>query len=106
MKIEGGLLRTPVEKLLVGTRDCTKVVDGVLKQVEVVGRAIGDDLPIIGVLCFVEADWPLFGGSFITRGVETLWPKKLYAKLNADGPFELETIAKIHRALASSLPPA
>jgi hypothetical protein len=106
LKIEGGLLRPRVEKLLVGTRDCTKVVDGVLKQVEVVGRAIGDDMPIRGVLCFVEADWPLFDGSFVTRGVETLWPKKLYAKLKAAGPFELEAIAKIHRALASSLPPA
>ena len=106
LKVEAGLLRPRVEKLLVGTQDCTKVVDGVLKQVDVVGCAIGDDLPIRGVLCFVEADWPLFGGSFMTRGVETLWPKKLCAKLNADGPFELETIAKIHRALASSLPPA
>lgn len=106
LKIEGGLLRPRVEKLLVGTRDCTKVVDGVLKQVDVVSRVIGDDLTVTGVLCFVEADWPLFGGSFITRGVETLWPKKLFAKLNADGPYEPETIAKTHRALATSLPPA
>lgn len=30
LKIEGGFLRPRVEKLLVGTRDCTKVVDGVL----------------------------------------------------------------------------
>jgi hypothetical protein len=36
LKIEGGFLRPRVEKLLVGTRDCTKLVDGVLKQVDIV----------------------------------------------------------------------
>jgi hypothetical protein len=58
------------------------------------------------VLCFVEADWPLIGGSFTTRGVEALWPKKLYPKLRAGGPLPSETVAGIHTCLASSLPPA
>jgi hypothetical protein len=106
LKIEGGLLRARVEKLLVGSRDCTKVVDGVLKQVDVVRAIVGDDLPIHGVLCFVESDWPLIGGSFTTRGVEVLWPKKLYPKLTTDGPIQPETGAELHRLLASSLPPA
>ena len=106
LKIEGGFLRPRVEKLLVGTRDCTKLVDGVLKQVDIVRGIVGDDLPIHGVLCFVGADWPLIGGSFTTRGVEALWPKRLYPKLKADGPFLNETGAEIHRRLASSLPPA
>jgi hypothetical protein len=39
LKVEGGILRPRTEKLLVGTRDQTKLVDGVLKQVDVV-RAI------------------------------------------------------------------
>ena len=77
-----------------------------LKQVDVVRGIVGDDLPIHGVLCFVEADWPLIGGSFTTRGVETLWPKRLYPKLKADGPLLSETVAEIHECLASSLPPA
>lgn len=106
LKIEGGFLRPRVEKLLVGTRDCTKLVDGVLNQVDVVRGLVGDDLPVHGVLCFVEADWPLFGGSFTTRGVEALWPKRLYPKLKADGPLLTQTVAEVHRRLASSLPPA
>ena len=106
LKIEGGFLRPRVEKLLVGTRDCTKLVDGVLKQVDIVRGLIGDDLPIHGVLCFVEADWPLIGGSFTTRGVEALRPKRLYPKLKADGPLLTPTIAEVHRRLGSSLPPA
>jgi hypothetical protein len=58
------------------------------------------------VLCFVEADWPLIGGSFTTRGLEALWPKKLYPKLRSDGPVDVDTIALLHSRLASALPPA
>lgn len=36
LEIEGGLFRPRVERLLVSSRDCTRLVDGVLKQVEVV----------------------------------------------------------------------
>jgi hypothetical protein len=86
LRVEGGLLRPRVEKLIVGTRDCTRVVDGVVKQIDIVSDLLCDSLPVHGVLCFVEADWPLIGGSFTTRAVEVLWPKKLYPKLEADGP--------------------
>ena len=103
LKIEGGLFRPRVERLLVGSRDCTKLVDGVLKQVDVVRGLLDDDVPVHGVLCFVEADWPLIGGTFTTRGVQALWPKKLYPKLQAEGPFTADTVAEIHRKLAHEL---
>jgi hypothetical protein len=103
LKIEGGLFRPRVERLLVGSRDCTKLVDGVLKQVDVVRGLLDDDVPVHGVLCFVEADWPLIGGTFTTRGVQVLWPKKLYPKLQAEGPFTADTVAEIHRKLAHAL---
>jgi len=61
------------------------------------------DVPVHGVLCFVEADWPLIGGTFTTRGVQALWPKKLYPKLQAEGPFTADTVAEIHRKLAHAL---
>ena len=75
LKVEGGLLRPRVEKLLVGTRNCTALVDGVNKQVAVVRKHLDDTVPIHGVLCFVEADWPLFGGSFTTRGSKHSGPR-------------------------------
>jgi hypothetical protein len=106
LRVEGGILRPRVEKLLVGTRDCTKVVDGVLKQVDVVRSILGDDVPLHGVLCFVEADWPLLGGSFTTRHIEAVWPKKLYPKLKEAGPMSSDTIGDLHRQLAAALPPA
>ena len=103
LKIEGGILRPRVEKVLVGRRDCTKLVDGVLKQIDLVREVVGD-LPVIGALCFVEADWPLIGGAFTTRGVHALWPKRL-AKLlaEAEGPVE---VPAAREALASRFKPS
>lgn len=98
LRIEGGILRPKVEKMFVGRRDCTKLVDGVLKQVDLVRGLIGD-VPVTGALCFVEADWPLIGGAFTTRGVHALWPRRL-AKLlaGADGSVDVlmvrETLAR------------
>lgn len=106
LRIEGGILRPRVERLLVGRRDCTTVVDGVLRQVEVVRAVVGDDVPVRGVLCFVEGDFPLFGGSFTTRDVQVLWPKKLYSQLHAAGVQTPETVAALHAQLARALPPA
>ena len=106
LKIDGGLFRPRVKRLMVGSRDCTKLVDGVLKQVDVVRGLLEPGVPVHGVLCFVEADWPLLGGNFTTRDVHALWPKKLYPNLQAEGPLTAETIAEIHRTLARALPPS
>lgn len=106
LKVEGGLLRPRVEKLLVGTRNCTPVVDGVIKQVAIVRDQLDDSVPVHGVLCFVEADWPHIGGSFVTREVEALWPKKLYPRLGSAGPLGEEAIATLYRTLAGALRPA
>jgi hypothetical protein len=106
LEVEGGILRARTEKLLVGSRDCTKLVDGMLKQVQVVEAAIGIHVPVHGVLCFVEADWPLIGGAFRIRGVEVMWPRKLYPKLHEPGPIDHADIGHLHRRLATALPPA
>jgi hypothetical protein len=106
LQVEGGILRARTEKIFVGSRDCTKLVDGMLKQIQVVEGAIGVDVPVHGVLCFVEADWPLIGGAFRTSGVEVTWPKKLFPKLHEPGPIDPADIDHLHRRLATSLPPA
>lgn len=105
LRVEGGLLRPRVEKLVVGGRDRTKLVDGVLGQVEVVVGVLGDATPVRGALCFVEADWPLIGGAFTTRGVEVLWPKKLAAMVTAPAEAVLD-VAAVHHRLATLLRPA
>jgi hypothetical protein len=104
LKIEGGILRPRAEKVMVGRRDCTKLVDGVLKQVDLV-REVVDDLPVTGALCFVEADWRLIGGAFATRGVHVLWPKRLAKFLSETGEGVVD-VASVREDLASRFRPA
>ena len=106
LKVEGGLLRPRVERLLVGSRDCTTLVDGMSKQVGIVRGLLNDDVPVHGVLCFVDADWPLVGGAFTTQGVQVLWPRKLYPQLQEHGPLTVEVVAEVIRRLAHALPAA
>ncbi len=77
----------------------------VLKQVELVSITIHGELPEVpvqGVLCFVEADWPLIGGSFSTRGVEVLWPKKLASRVQQPGALTEHEIERVYRSLAAA----
>lgn len=104
LKIEGGVIRPRIERLLVGRRDCTKLVDGALKQVDLVRDLVGD-LPVTGALCFVEADWPLIGGAFTTRGIHVLWPKRL-ASILADGFEGQLDVAAVQSALSTHFKPA
>jgi hypothetical protein len=104
LRIEGGILRPRTEKLLVGRRDCTKLVDGVLSQVELVQEHAGQ-VSVRGALCFVEADWPLIGGSFTTRGVEVLWARRLVRRVTEKGGGEID-IAAVGNEVAARFRPA
>lgn len=105
LRVDGGFLRERTEKLMVGSRDCTKLVDSVLKQVELVRAAVGDEsVPINGFLCFVSAEWPLFGGAFAIRGVGVLWTKKLAAQIGQPGRLDDRRVGEIHQRLARAFP--
>ncbi len=110
LRVEGGILRARTEKLLVGRRDCTRLVEGVIKQVNLVRDALAaaghDGIALTGMLCFVDADWPLFGGDFTINGVDVLWPKKAVERIANGTALTTDQIAVIHRALASAFPPA
>jgi hypothetical protein len=62
IKESGGLFWPLKETLLVGNRNQTKLVLGVKKQVELVSAATlqgGYKLPILGVLAFYKAEFPI-----------------------------------------------
>ena len=103
---EGGLFRPRTEHLRIGGRDGAKLVDGVQSQVARVTAAL-DDLvaPVVGVLCFLEADWPLVGGSFTVNGVQVTWPRALVKMLTEKETLELDVNA-IHAELARAFPSA
>ena len=109
-RVEGGLLRPRVEKLFIGGRDRSALLDGVAKQVDLVRAALakGDSaaIGVRGVLCFLDADWPLIGGSFRVRGFDVLWPRLVQKLVGATGTLEPAGVVALHRLLANAFPPA
>jgi hypothetical protein len=55
------------------------------------------------MLVFLDADWPLVGGAFITQRVKVLWPKKAAETITQPGPLDVQQIDALHRALAGVL---
>ena len=106
----GGLFRPRVTFLMVGGRNQTKLVDGVHKQVNLVRDALDGagfaEVPVRGMLCFIEANWPLIGGSFAIDGVEVLWPKKAAEHLLVPGDLDEAMTDRVHRSLATAFPVA
>lgn len=96
LSVEGGIIRPRVESLRIGGRDGSKLVQGVQSQVERVAAALGETAsPVTGVLCFLEADWPLIGGSFSVDGVHVLWPRLLIQRMT-DAPPQPIDVDFIH----------
>lgn len=106
LQVDGGIFRPRVESLRVAGRDKTKLVAGVQTQVERVATAVNDPtVPVTGALCFIEADWPLIGGSFIVNGVHVLWPRLLVKRLTTVTETDVDVDAVATR-LAGAFPRA
>jgi hypothetical protein len=104
----GGWFRTD-ERLLVGGRDRTKLVDAMTAQVEAVCNVLtkaGMEVTVRPMLCFVGSTWSLFAEPFMCRGVAVAWPLSLPELLRRPGPSEAETMDRLARTLADALPPA
>ncbi len=76
LRVEGGLLRPRAEFLTVDGRDGIALVTGMRKQVALVREAMANfpEVPVRGVLCFVDADWPLIGSVFSVNNVAVMSP--------------------------------
>ncbi|WP_193597923.1 hypothetical protein [Microbacterium sp. YJN-G] len=56
-----------------------------------------------GALCFLEADWPMIGGSFTVDGIQVLWPRLLVRRINEAQPHDFD-ITAAHARIAGSFP--
>lgn len=106
----GGLFHKDL-RLFVGRRDSTKLVEAMANQISVVRRAIADspespELPVVGVLCFVNAEWPLFARPIEFENVVVTWPKDLQRLLGQQGALSAVQVEGVFRRLAVALPPA
>lgn len=109
LQTSGNLFTQRSQKLLVGSRNCTKTVAGMHKQMGIVHAALyaaGIQVPVAGMLCFVDARWPLVGAAFTIDGVHVVWPRKALRHLRRPGSLSEDRVADVHRILADAFPPA
>lgn len=100
----GGWFKTD-DRLYVRKRDRTKAVDGLGWQMDAVRVALSDiEAPVIGALCFIEADWKLFAKPFQVNGVWVTWATKLAEMIAAAGPLSAEDVTRVADRLATALP--
>ena len=96
-------------RLLIGGRDCTKLIDGLERQIAAVRAALDgsgyDEMKVQGALCFTKAD-PPFLRTQTLRGHLLLYRRALAKRLNADGPVSSVSIEQLGRHLGTLLPPA
>ena len=75
-------------RLYVAGRDRTKLVESMAWQVGVVRKVLGpafDEVPVHGVLCFVDGQFGLLPNSFRIDDVDVVWPRELAKLLNRSG---------------------
>lgn len=102
----GGWFKTDL-RLYVGSRDHTKLADGLAWQVDAVRRALeGVEVPINAALCFVEAEWGLFPKAARHNGVWVTWSAKLAEMIAEPGPLTPEDVTDVASRIATALPPA
>jgi hypothetical protein len=106
IKDVGGFFKRD-ERLYVGGHDRSKLADAMARQVEAVKRVLGDDgIPVLPVLCFIDAEWPLFGGPRHFRGVLIDGKKSIRSRVSAEGLLDQEELLAIATRLAAALPAA
>lgn len=99
--------------LMAGGRERALLVERTARQVEQVRRCVarsaGADVPIRGALCFMGADWRLFGHSFdfpVEHGsLLVASPRTLVRALSEPGTLPEARRERMHRQLCAALPP-
>ncbi len=107
----GPWLRPGPPRLFVANRDRTALVEGMISQVAAVSSAasrhfVDDIVPVIPILCFVDAQWGLFAKPFTVSDVHVVWPTALIQLVTQPGPFSPQHCTDLAHQLATQLPPA
>ena len=103
----GGLFSAVREQLIVRGRDRTRLVDGLERQMAAVSIALAEhvDVPVSGLLCFVDADLPIFG-SMTVRGHSVLGLRGTATLLRRPGPVNETRRRDLWELLGRQLPTA
>jgi len=105
----GSFFRPGPDQLRVGGRDGTKLVEAMAHQVDAVRNVLrgeGAGISVIPMLCFVDAEWPLFPKPLVIDGVWIGWAKAMAEVVAKPGPLGSVEVASMVRSLAEVLRPA
>jgi hypothetical protein len=117
-EVRGGILTPRVEHLRVGGRRRSMLVDGMHRQTVCVAQVLAAAaatssegawlarVPVHGMLCFLDADWPVGGGPFAVQGIQVLWPGRAVSLAREPGPMGAAEVATVHQILRTALRPA
>lgn len=100
--VEDRMRRGPAS-LHVGGSAKPEMVEQMQRQIDVVRPMIDVDVPVIPVLCFIDANWKLFNRSFRVAGVSVCHPVVLRRWVGRRGTLTPECVDDIHRALLRRL---
>jgi hypothetical protein len=109
---EGGLFSPRRYRLLVGHRDCTKLVVGVEGQVQLVRAALADvaglpaEVPVVGVLAFFDAEWPLLFPPDKINEVRLEGPRSTRDLIRRAGPLTAGQVSAVAAQLRRAFPDA
>ena len=100
----GGFFKVD-NRLYVGGRDRTKVIDGLGWQVRAVTKALaGLDVPVSSAVCFTDAEWGWFAKPFTIREVFVSGPNALARKISETSVLSVVRIQEIAVHLSGALP--
>ena len=102
---EGGVLRPRTERLFVGRRDKSKLVDGLLRQVSVVREAFpGHD--VRGAFCFADVDGLPTFSRLTVAGLRICGPAGAAKLIRRDGGLDPATVLLLGGELEGAFPAA
>ena len=104
----GNVFRPAPPQLWVGGRNCTELVAGMAKQVDVVKLVLPEGLRphVRAVLALVNVDWGIFPTAFEIDGVLVAWPREVARVVGRAGPLSAAEVRNTAGQLANRLKPA
>lgn len=104
----GGWFRRDV-RLFVGRRECSRDVAGAVRQADLVKRALAahpdvGSVPVVPVLCFVDAEWSLFARPFVLGQVHVAWPTATAQLVGRPGPLAPDAVSSLAATVAAAFP--
>lgn len=94
------------QELWIGNHDCTDLVAGLRRQVELVGSAVEALTPgvsVSGAFCLLDAELPTFR-TLMVRGIPLCGLEAMCKRLNVPGPIDEARAELLERELALRFP--